>query len=309
MRARWARARDLLRQSPRLAAILVVLRRTRDPVRVALGKEYIAREVLREPVVFTDRFDCRFLLYPSDDLYDRYVNEGYNERAEQDFCARWIQPGMNVVDAGANYGIYTVLFSTRVGDGRVHAFEPEAWNFARLQGNLLLNECGNVRAERKALAAVSGEVVLNVYPREQFGWHTLGSAQMEVDGEPYPPERHDRVEAVTLDDYWDAAGDGNIDFLKIDVEGAELQVLEGARGLLDSHKIRAIMFEVSPLMIEGMGTSADDVFRFLRERGYSLHAFGRGGALAAVGEVPEPRYENFLALPPDATLPADAQPR
>jgi FkbM family methyltransferase len=283
-------------ESRRMAAVLLVLGHPGPKRRSALGRAYIAQEVLREPVVFTDRFDVQMLLYPSDDLIDRYANEGYNERREQDFCVSYLKPGMTTFDVGANYGLYALLFAHCVGADSVHAFEAESWNFQRLTTNLALNGATQVQAHCCAVTEASGEVQLTVYPREQFGWHTLGTPDLEVDGAPYPPQERRTVPAISIDDYCSQHGIGQIDLLKVDVEGAELEVLRGAQRMLGEGRVPCVLFEVSEAMLEGMGHSGDEVFDLLREHGYALHAFADDGSLMPAPQRPTDHYANFVAL-------------
>jgi FkbM family methyltransferase len=283
-------------ESRRLAALLLVLGRPGSVRRRALGRAYIAQDVLREPVVFTDRFGIQMLLHPSDDLVDRYSHQGYNEYREQDFCASYLKPGMTTFDVGANYGLYALLFAHFAGGDGVHAFEAETWNFQRLTTNLALNGVTGVHATCCAVADTSGEVRLTVYPREQFGWHTLGTPDLEVDGAPYPPSDFRTVPAVSVDDYCAERCIERIDLLKIDVEGAELDVLRGAQRMLGDGRVPCVLFEISEVMLQGMGHSGADVFALLREYGYALHAFADDGALVPAPDRPTGHYANFVAL-------------
>jgi FkbM family methyltransferase len=290
------RLRRRVLTSPRLAAIELVLGRGINPSRRALGKGWLVENVFESPVLFTDRFGVQVLLYPSDGVADRYEHDGYNERAEQDFCAAFLDPGMVAFDVGANYGLYSLLFARCVGEGSVFAFEPEPWNFERLTRNIALNDASVVTPIRAAVFSTDGEVELNVYPREQHGWHTLGRPAMELDGKPCGPEGSLTVPSVTLDSFCSTHGITRIDLLKIDVEGAELDVLRGAKRLLESGAIRCVLFEVSPVMVEGMGYTAQEISSFLRERGFALHGLAERGSLSRVDELASERYANYVAL-------------
>ena len=289
-----------LAQSPgaqRLAGAGVVLTGDRLWHRAtALGKTFIVQEVLREPVVFTDRFGIRFILYPSDPVYDSFLNEGYYEQAEQTFCAEFVEPGMTVFDVGASHGYYTLLFAKLVGEGSVHAFEPEEWNFRRLSANLVLNGVENVVTQRAAIFDRPGEVELNVFPRDLYGWHTLGTPEMEVDGRPAPPTERQRVPAFTLDGYCEEHRVQRIDFLKLDVEGAELDALRGAERLLRERRIGCVMFEISVAMVQGMGHTPDDVPELLRAAGLSLFGINEDGRLDAASANAERNFQNLVAL-------------
>ena len=289
------RIRRRVLTSPRLAAIELVLGRGITPSRRALGKGWLVEHVFESPVLFTDRFGVQVLLYPSDGVADRYEHDGYNERAEQ-IVAAFLDPGMVAFDVGANYGLYSLLFAKCVGEGSVFAFEPEPWNFERLTRNIALNDASVVTPIRAAVFGTDGEVELNVYPREQHGWHTLGRPAIEVAGKPCPPEGSVTVPAVMLDTFCSERGITQIDLLKIDVEGAELDVLRGAKSLLERGVVRCVLFEVSPLMLEGMGHTAKEAFSFLRERGFELHGLAERGALTPVNDLAPDTYANYVAL-------------
>lgn len=262
----------------------------------ARANTFVIRRVLRKPVVFTDRFGLDYVLSPSDPVYETFLDGGYYERAEQAFCAGYLEPGMTAFDIGASQGFYTLLFAKLAGPEHVHAFEPEERNLRRLRTNLDLNGFEAVRASRLAAVGEPGEVELNVFPREVYGWHTLGTPSLEVDGLLAVPESRQRVPGVTLDGYCAEHGVERIDLLKLDVEGAELDALNGAQGLLGGGRIRALLFEVSEAMVEGMGHDPVEIFDLLRGAGLTLHQLADDGSLRPAPERPERHFQNFVAL-------------
>jgi len=262
----------------------------------ARGKTFLVRRVLREPVVFTDRFDLHYLLFPADAVYESFLNEGYYERAEQSFCARYVKPEMTVFDVGASHGFYTLLFAKLAGAEFVHAFEPEEGNFARLRVNLELNGFEGVNASRLAAVDESGEVDLNVFPPELYGWHTLGSPAMEVEGSPAVPVARQRVKGITLDDYCAEHDIDRIDLLKLDVEGAELEALRGCGRLLRQGKIGCLLFEVSKAMVEGMSHDPTEIFELIRAAGLTVNELGEDGEMRPAPERPARHFQNFVAL-------------
>jgi FkbM family methyltransferase len=135
-----------------------------------------------------------------------------------------VQPGMTAVDIGAHIGYYTLLLAKRVGPtGRVFAFEPLPVNFALLQKNIELNRLQRVQTFPQAVFSRDVELTLTV-PDDL---PNSGNASL-VGAEG---TKRLRVPAVTLDSV--SAGYGlRPDFLKIDVEGAELDVLLGAKETL-----------------------------------------------------------------------------
>lgn len=129
-----------------------------------------------------------------------------------------VRPGGTVVDIGANIGFYTLLLSQLVTKtGRVLAFEPMPLARERLHTNLRLNGVSNVEVREQALAAQSGPAQFFLGPRD----HTSISSLQQIEGAEVI-----NVVCTTLDT---AVRDcRRIDFLKMDVEGAEGEVFAGA---------------------------------------------------------------------------------
>jgi FkbM family methyltransferase len=146
--------------------------------------------------------------------------------------ARWLgqvlEPGHVFFDVGAHAGYFTLLGSWEVGEtGRVVAFEPVPYNAAAIERQMALNVLSNVRLERCALSDSTGEARLAV-PRN------LANARLDGFAVARPhtsAETVITVATVSLDDYVERS-DLRPDVLKVDVEGAELAVLSGARQLL-----------------------------------------------------------------------------
>jgi FkbM family methyltransferase len=129
-----------------------------------------------------------------------------------------IQPGDTVVDCGANHGFTTLLFSRWAGPtGTVHAFEPNLHNVAILKENIRLNGLKNVVCHPIALDCQSRHLQISIHPNSA------------VQERPTRKIRTKAVPSATLDD---VLGDAKVNFVKIDVEGFELQVLRGARRVL-----------------------------------------------------------------------------
>jgi FkbM family methyltransferase len=257
---------------------------------------FLVQRALAAPVVFTDRFGLRYLLFPSDAVYESFLNNGYYEHAEQNFCAAYLKPGMTAFDVGASHGFYTLLFAKLSGPDFVYAFEPEEGNFARLRLNLELNSFLAVHASPVAVVNEPGEVELNVYPPELYGWHTLGQPAMEVEGRPVAPLARRRVPGVTLDDFCAENGIEQIDLLKLDVEGAELDVLRGACRLLRERRIGCLLFEVSQAMVEGMSHDPAEIFDLVRDAGFTIHGLTADGTLKRAPVSPTMQFQNFVAL-------------
>ena len=153
------------------------------------------------------------------------------EQVELDFIAAYLRPGMKVIDSGANTGLYTIGASKLVGSsGSVHAFEPSTSSYELLLRNIELNGCDNVTTIQMALSSSAEDMVLREDP---INPRLDGHRRVEHVHQVHDLVSTDEiVQCLTLDRYCATGELGVIDFIKLDVEGAELAVLQGAVGLL-----------------------------------------------------------------------------
>lgn len=192
------------------------------------------------------------------------------ERAERIFYLETLREGMTVFDVGANVGELTLLFSRFVGaSGSVHAFEPCGQAFGRLETVCGAASLRNVRLNRLALAEGEGPVSLHVYDDDFMSWNTRAVRPLEDYGIAVKPVGVEEVPATTLDLYCERGGVAEIDLLKVDVEGAEFQVLVGARRMLEERRVRCVTFEFGQTTFD-MGNSPDRIESYLRDAGYEL---------------------------------------
>lgn len=282
---------------PRLRAAWRGARSVAASPRVEL-RRLLWERALRLPVVWEDSRGLCYVLYPGENAGVYVSNDGNYEVRETRFCERILQPEMTVFDVGANIGLYTLLFARHVGaGGAVHAFEPDSENLRRLRTNLALNEIENVCVVPAAVYSRHGTVTLHVFPTSLNAWHSLGRPTLPdpfLPGRTTAPIEERFVEATTLDAYCDAHDVDRIDLLKIDVEGAELDVLRGGAALLDAQRVGVLLFEVSVPQVRSLGHSADAVFGVLESHGYSSYELDADARPTA--RHPEPReYANYVA--------------
>jgi FkbM family methyltransferase len=166
--------------------------------------------------------------------------------------------GSTFVDVGANVGDYSLLAARIVGHaGKVLCFEPEPRNRYWLQRAIDLNGYGNIEVYAVALSDRNGQVPL--YLGEIAGYHSL------IPGLPERQAGTISVTTRTLDSLLEELGRDRIDMMKIDVEGAELQVLRGARATLEKNPDIILLLELHP----GLGVNPAEVCNFLRQLGFS----------------------------------------
>lgn len=207
---------------------------------------------------------------------------GWDIDSEGHTAARFVPPGGVLFDIGSNRGQFLEAFFAAGGSGTVHAFEPADHLAAEVKDRF-----PHVTVTTVALGAAEGSAILAgpgagsgllslldrvdtpASARQQAGW----SAEVAV---------------KTLESYCAERSIDRIDYLKIDTEGTEMEVLRGAGGLLRPETIRTVQFEFSSAAVSGR-IFFRDVWDLFTERGYRLHRLAPGGTL-----VPITRYYEDL---------------
>jgi FkbM family methyltransferase len=171
--------------------------------------------------------------------------------------ARAVPRGGVFFDVGANIGLISFSLGVRRPDISIFAFEPDPSNARRWRRNLELNRGLRAELEEVAVGAEEGEAEL-LQARES-GWSFVappGSAESF------------KVSVATLDSYAHARLIAKIDALKIDVEGYEHFVFQGAASLLKSKAIRLIVCELEESLLARNGYTRTDVISLLSQYGY-----------------------------------------
>jgi FkbM family methyltransferase len=185
-----------------------------------------------------------------------------------------LRPGDLMVDVGANIGFFSILAARRVGpSGRVLAFEPAAPVRARLEANLRLNGLDNVDVRGDALGAATGPTTFYPGPSTDTG---LASCR------PLPASASITIDQVRFDDL--TAGLPAVRLIKIDVEGAELNVLQGMSACLRRDRPDLIV-EFTDAFLRALGGSAEALHAFLCGHGYAVSLIREDGALEPIPDA------------------------
>jgi len=183
-----------------------------------------------------------------------YFN-GLFDPHEMAFFEHYLRPGDNVIDAGANIGLYSLFFSKLIGPaGKVLAFEPDPICADRFRENIALNECLNVELREVAVSDQSAMVEFSVGEDAAGAFASLRRAR---ETRQVPTVRlADEMKGLSF-----AAG-------KMDVEGAEPLALAGA--MLERHNPPVWTIELTRRTLHRSNTSLEEVVSTLREKGYEL---------------------------------------
>jgi FkbM family methyltransferase len=211
------------------------------------------------------------------DAYEPHITALFRDR---------LRPGMHVLDIGANIGYYTMLSASLVGPtGSVTAIEPNPNSAKLLEASRRANSFDNVTVHQVAAGRALGLLVLH----GSYG-NVMTSAAPD---EAAALMNSTTVPSFRVDDL--IPRNKNIDFLKIDVEGAEYNALLGASELIKRcHP--TIVSEFSPSTMPGIsGVDGRGYLRFLLEFGYQISVIEGGGTLQACGTEPEKVMDAFTS--------------
>jgi len=229
------------------------------------------------------------------------VFAGNFEIPERKFLKRFLKRGMTVVDAGAHHGFFTVLAAKKVGaTGKVIAFEPSdrerKWLLLHLRLNRVL---GRVTVSPMALGKTIGKAKFFVVERLDTGCNSL--RQPVVD----EPIQEISASVTCLDVFLSAMNIQRVDLIKMDVEGAELELLEGGNQLLSRQPRPIILAELADSRTKAWNYPASAIYDLLVCKGYRWYALSRDGT-----PFPQPRTDrfgdNFVAFPDERMSELDA---
>lgn len=226
------------------------------------------------------------------DFTGNEILAGRFENAECHFVAGLLEPGMTVLDIGAHHGLYTLLAARRVGpNGRVVAFEPSPRERRKLALNVCLNRCVNVVIEQCALGSSDSDADFFLVDGIDTGCNSLRSPNVK------DPTTVVHVRVKVLDTCLQSRDISRVDFIKMDVEGGEWDVLKGALGLLDRRPRPIVLCEVQDIRTKPWGYKGKEVIEFLRRRKFNWFRISADGALEAVDTQQADFDGNFIAVP------------
>lgn len=193
-------------------------------------------------------------------IYLDYFHFLDHEPLTRSIFAGLLKPGSVVVDVGANIGYYTLLASGKVGPrGKVHSIDCSPETLAVLRNNIRMNNLTNVEVHPVAAAKERGEVELNVsaiglslLPLHE-SWPKVAGSGATVS-----------VPAAPLDELISS----RVDVVKIDAEGADLDVLKGMTRILSENHGISVIVEWAPLLLAQMGQDPLELPSWLRAAGF-----------------------------------------
>jgi FkbM family methyltransferase len=246
----------------------------------------------RLPSMVADYPDGRRFFVPERDaMYGQLLVLGEYEPVESAFVRRVLSPGDLAIDIGANHGWFSILMATAVGaEGTVLAVEPLPPMLEALERNLGLNPDLRVDVERVALGPEPGSVELHIFAGLPHG-HASAATFGRSDYSSYD------CQVRTLDAIVAERGGRSPALIKMDVEGAELGVLQGARDLLAGEDAPLLMFEVNRETASAFGYRPQDLLGFVEARGYTSYRLEPSGLSPETEPAAAPRGTAWVCVP------------
>ena len=214
-----------------------------------------------------------------------------------------VRAGETAIDIGANYGVYSYHLSRALGPtGKVYAFEPIPFTAGAFRNIARLLRFRGVELIEKGCSDKAATVEFNV-PVQDSGAIIAGTVHMGARDNDRPGhERHARFqktkkiscEVVALDEYLGAIE--NVSFLKVDIEGADLFALRGAKQLLLRNK-PVVVSEINPWFLEGFGLAPKEFTEFFDSIGYAMYRLENGRLRPK--KTADIQEDNWVFVPPE----------
>jgi FkbM family methyltransferase len=219
-----------------------------------------------KPVEIPIHSGATMRLYPPKHRYGHtglvYLFRELNESLVLHAIDQYAIPGSTVLDIGTNVGLWTTRMSLAVGpNGRVHSFEPVPPTADQLRENIALSHADNVVVHQVGLSDEVGTATIHV----PVG--AAGRASLAAESDSCTQYE---IALVRFDDVWSELGEPDVSFVKVDIEGSEVQFFEGARRFFTAQK-PVVTCEVLNAKLRRMGHTRDELFGFFSALGYSWY--------------------------------------
>ncbi len=209
---------------------------------------------------------------------------GEYEASTNRILEKLVKKGDVVIEAGANIGSETLLLSRHVGDnGMIYGFEPNPYTFQRLKINVDINELSNVQVFELALGERDKDIHFNIYPKG-FCNPGMSSKYMST-----PITREISVKQLTLDSFVKEQGIKNVDFIKMDIQGAEMDLLDGSKEVIT--KYRPTIFTEA----EDYFVNTEGLYNKLKGFGYDVSRINDNGVTTLLKSSSEIVPGNWIA--------------
>lgn len=218
------------------------------------------QSLFNQPIPLQSGF--KMYVNPADTVVSPYIkkNKKWSEY-ETNIIKKNLQPGQTFLDVGANIGYFSLLASQIVGEkGKVFSFEPEPRNVGFLTKNIELNNFTQTVVIPQAVGEKPGQLTFYLEEENKGDHRSFDSG----DG-----RRTIQVPMTSIDAFF-KQNTSPLHYMKVDVQGFEIQVLKGMKETLKKNPECLLMFEYWPYGLEKAGDKPEELFEQLHKQGYQL---------------------------------------
>ena len=233
----------------------------------------INQKYFKIPAILSITKDARLICYPESSYGSYVVYAKFPEYEEMNFINSFITDGNIIIDVGANLADISILSASKGENVRVFCFEPTEKLIQLINENILINHFEKrISVFQKAVSNINGKIHFTLEQESEIS-HISIDNRLE--------KNSIEVESTTLDTFAEQHSINHIDLLKVDVEGAELFVFQGAKKLLKNQKIDCILFEFNK-NIPRFGYSKSELIYYLLNKDYFVFKFDQDSKLSLV---------------------------
>jgi FkbM family methyltransferase len=222
---------------------------------------------------------------------------------EAAFLLTVLEPGMIFFDVGARAGLFAIAAAKKIGEKGVFAFEPCASTCNLLRRNLALNRLSDTHVEPLGLGEAAGEGILQL----NAGADGRAKDIAQSTRSDRPPAAGEKFRVTTLDAFVLERSIPRVDLLRVDVDGAELMVLRGARNLLERPDAPDILYQGYAPRTRGFGYHPVEILWFLESYGYTLFSLEEETGRIARVKSDYPYDSTVIAAKPGGRMHAKLQ--
>lgn len=198
-------------------------------------------------------------------LFRKFIGRRIHEINITKLLLENLEPETCFVDIGAHLGYYTILASNKLTNGEVVSFEMDKTNYNILMKNIALNKCTNVKAHN---SAVTNYVGISKYVTNIILTSVMSRLDKRIENNKKKSKKV--VKAITLNEFF-KENYSKPDVIKIDVEGSEMNVLNGMDKILDQKKKLTMFIEIHPGFLKNkFQSSSKEVIDKLLEKGFNI---------------------------------------
>lgn len=231
------------------------------------------------------------IVWANEHIGRRIILSGTFEKGEINKIRELVSEGDVCIDVGSNIGTHAIVLGKVVGQsGKVYAFEPNRGNALLVELNAHLNNLHNIFVQRLPVSASLGQRLVRAAGMRDSSLDHYMAASNPADIEQEGDLSH---RSTTLDHFCDSLG-MEPNFIKVDVEGGELQVLLGARHILSRSKKCIVMVEVVEEYLNRFENSVQQLCAYMHEINYKPYAIRKNKLVTVLAN--EIKSENIFFL-------------